>query len=82
MAVAWTTRKYHFRQGSSVCSRFNEGFECIVGDRDQVVDGIPSINRWSDRKDESGTGTVPEDVHRSSARTVAGVVGNGRVCLQ
>ena len=42
-----------------------------VGDRDEIVNGVPSTNRRSNGKNELGVGTISPNVHRSPTGTMA-----------
>jgi len=66
---------------STVHSRNDEGVESNIGNRYRVVDSLPSVNRWSNGKDESELRTIPKNFHRSQTRTMARLVGNGKVCI-
>jgi len=61
--AAWVTRKYYFRQRILVCSRINKRVERDVRNQEQIVDGIPPTDRWTDRKGESRTRAILENVH-------------------
>ena len=65
MEVIQVARKCGIRQEASVCSGVDEGVEQDVGNRDEVVDGIPPTDRWANRINEPRVGIVLEVLCRS-----------------
>ena len=63
MEATWITREYCVGLRTSVCSRFDKRVEQDVRDKDEVVNSIPSTNRWKDRMYESGVGGVFKVFH-------------------
>jgi len=59
MEVAWVARECGTGQRISVCGRIDKGIKQDVGDKDEIVNCIPSPNGWTNREDESGIGTIP-----------------------
>jgi len=61
--ATWTSRKYCIRQRSAVCSGNDEGAEPFIGNPNQTLDSLSLSNRWANRKDKPGAGTVSKGLY-------------------
>ena len=52
------------RSEISICGRFDKRVEQDVRNKDEVVDSIPSTNRWANRIYKSGAGVVFRECDR------------------
>ena len=64
MEVAQITGKHSVRLRTSICSGFDKRVKQDVRDKDEVVDSIPSTDRWANRTYESRVRAVFEVFHR------------------
>ena len=55
MKVAWVTGEYSVRQRFSICNRVDKGAKSDIGNRNEVVDGVPPTDKWADGIDEPRT---------------------------
>ena len=62
--IIQVTGECNKQQGTTVCSRVNEGVQQDVGNRDKIIDGIPFTNRWADRTDKLSVRIILEVLYR------------------
>jgi len=74
MEVARIIREHSIGSGTSICSGFDKRVEQDVRNKDKVVSGIPSTNRWANGTYESGVG---QDV-RNKDKVVGGIPSTNR----
>jgi len=48
----------------TVCDGNNEGVEQLIGNPNETLNSLSPSNRWADRKNKLGVGTVPEGLYR------------------
>ena len=82
MEVTWIAKEYDIRQKTLVCSKINEGAEWYVRNWDKFVDIILPTNRWADRMNESGVGTVSLVLCRTLAKELVRMARDNWVCSQ
>jgi len=63
MEVAQTFRKHCIEQRSIVCSRDNKETKPLIGNPNKTLNNLSPSNRWADRKDKPGVGTVSEGLY-------------------